>query len=623
MGTNDPFRHKKIESEDLAGIVKPGNRIFVSSDPATPVKTLFAILDSNIADLEFIQLATLGDHFSTQQDARSTFRLKTFRVGENIGMAFKGGHVDFVPTNMAEIPYLFVSGAVGVDVAIIQTSQPHGNGNLNLGVVNDLTGVVIANTPVVIAETNPNVPITSGSTDIRIDDVNHLLESDHPLYELKLGPNDEVFDKIGWHVANLIDNGSTISMGAGLIFDGIAKHLQDKKDLRIRSHVISDWVIGLCESGALVRRNFITRANPVAATACVGSKRLYDYTNNNPNFEILPLLQSSYQAALPRTQGLISVLNVQGIDVSGESVSISNVERQLAGFDAKLSFSLAATHSRGGKAIVALRSADCDGNSNIVISHNGGHRRSTLGSTHYVVTEYGIANIFGKPIRERALAIIDIAHPDHREELIEKAKQAGCIYPDQAYNVRNVLNYPHTLQQAATFKKKGNIIFRPLKPSDEEMMRRFFYRQSSESSTMRYLAPRTTMRHGEVQPYIQIDYEKTLSVVAIAQQRGIESIVAECRYAYDQTNDEYEFAIAVDEDYQRLGIATLMLDLILSTAKSRGIKKIVGHVLGENESMFAVLKKTAMTPDVIGHGVQSKVIFDLTDGFEPPFEDLR
>lgn len=624
MTTNE----KNIDVSHLPGIIKPGDRIFVSSDPSTPIYTLNAVLNSSsgsLTDLEFIQLATLGEHFTEAPDKPAAYRLKTFRVGETIGTAFAGGHVDFVPTNMAEVAFLFASGAIGVDVAIIQTSRPYGNGSLNLGLVNDLTRVVIENTPLVIAETNPFVPITNGSTTINTDDVDYLIDSAEPLFELPADPRDEIFDKIGWNVANLIDDGSTLSMGAGPIFKGIADNLTGKRDLWIRSHIISDWAMDLLEAGVLARRNILTWTAPIVTMCCVGTKRFYEYVSNNPNFEIVPLLQSKYQAALPKTKKLVSILNADKIDISGDSIIVPKDEMQLPGFDAKLAFSMAANHSRDGKAIVALRSMNPDGSSNITISHakDTGRKRSTLGSTHYVVTEYGTANIFGKSIRERALAIIDIAHPEHRDALIEEAKKEGFIYKDQIYELKHSLNYPYDIQKAVTFKKNWNVIFRPVKSSDEEMMRRFFYRLSNESKIMRYFSPIHTFKHKEAQSYLNIDYKKTLSLVGIVQQRGIERIIAEGRYAYDVDDDEYELAIAVDEEFQGAGIATCLVDFLLSTASKRGIKRIVAYVLPDNDKMIAVFKKMKRPPEIQKENDQVRVVFYLTDEFSFCMSDFR
>lgn len=609
---------KKISVEDLSEIIKPGSRIFLSSGPATPLKILQSILAStkgNMTDLEFIQLAMCGESLSDTEKIKSKFRLKTFVVGENIGLEFTEGNVDFIPTNVAELPYLFVSGAVDVDVAIVQTSLPDKKGFLNLGMVNDISRLVIESAPLVIAEMNPEMPITNGSTAVEIEKFDYLLESDFPLLEYTVEAHDENFDRIGWYVSNLVEDGSTLALGAGLIFNAVASHLKKKKGLRICSHSISDWIIDLAESGSIARKSFFNRRAPILTTACLGTKRLYSFINKNPDVALMPLLQSSYQTLIPSIKNLVSVLNVKKIDLSGDLVLIKRNEFQIAGFDGKLNFAIAATQSRGGKAIVALPSEDENAQSNIVLNHRDfpGRVRSTLGAVRYVVTEYGAAYIFGKTVRERAIALIQIAHPRHREKLIEEAKASKLIYADQMYNVQNALNYPLSLEKSLKFKNNLEVVFRPIRASDEDMMRRLFYQFSSEARYMRYFSAIIAMPHVKMQPYVNIDYDKTLSLVGLVEHRGIERIIAECRYAYDPDEDEYEMAFVVDESFQGIGLGTFMLQYLFIIAAERKIERLVSYVLTENVKMISVLRNARLTPEEIMHETETKFVFYINE----------
>lgn len=613
---------KKITIDDLTRLIKPGSRIFLSSGPVTPVKTLQGILDSNhgnMTDLEFIQLAMHGESIMDKEQIKSKFRLKTFIVGENIGLEVTRGNVDFIPTNVAELPYLFVSGAVDVDVAIVQTSLPDNKGFLNLGLVNDISRLVIEKAPLVIAEMNPDMPMTNGSTAVGIEKFDYLLESDRPLLEYTSREYNENHDRIGWNVSNLVEDGSTLALGAGRLFNAIAFHLKNKKNLRICSHSISDWIIDLSESGSIARRKFYDRRAPILTTACLGTKQLYNFIHNNPNVALMPLLQSSYQTLMPSIKNLVSVLNVSKIDLAGDSVLIQRSECQIAGFDGKLNFSIAATQSRGGKVIVALPSEDKYGQSNIVLNHRKllGRVRSTLGAVRYVVTEYGVANIFGKTIRERAIALIQIANPKHREKLVEEAKAAKLIYADQMYNVRNALNYPRSLEKRMTFKNNLEIVFRPIRASDEDMMRRLFYQFSAEARYMRYFSPIIAMPHVKMQPYVNIDYKKTLSLVGMVQQRGIERIIAECRYAYDPDDDSYEMAFIVDENFQGRGLGTFMLKYLFDIATERKIEKLVSYVLPGNLKMISVFRNARITPEEILYNSETKFVFNLNEDQVP------
>ncbi|MBU0992922.1 MAG: GNAT family N-acetyltransferase [Proteobacteria bacterium] len=602
------FKKKKpptISFDTLCDIIQPGNRIFISSGPATPVQTIIQLQEkehANLTDLEIIQLTTPENLFSFDELAHYKYRLKTFTVGESIGKKLRKGLIDFIPTHIAELRHLFVSGVIGVDIAIIQTSPPDRKGNLNLGTVMDVSDIVLKKSPIVIAEINPNVPRTHGETTIHMDHVNYLIESELPLIEKTVKPYDDVLDKIAWHVANLIENGSTLSLQIGKLFDAIANHLHSKKDLKIYTHIISDWIINLIESGAIAERSGLRRQKPVTTSSCFGSRKLYEYVADNPVFEFAPILNVTYQTLIPQIQKFIGILNVNKIDMSGDLVSISAKDISISGFDSKLYFSLSAAHSRGGKAIVALRSTDQAGHSNIVIKHTDNQEliRSTHGSTRYVVTEYGIANVFGKSIRERTIEMIDIAHPDHREMLVDEAKRLGYLYPDQIYIKERAMNYPFFLETIKNFGNGLEIKFRPIKPSDEEKMRRLFYKFSDESRYFRFFTPIRSMPHKKMQSYLNVDYDQSLSIVGlIKEDHHTERIVAEGRYAFNANEDYYELAFIVDEDFQNMGIASFMLNYLFKTAQKKGIKKLCANVLRDNEKMVYLLQSLDIQPEII------------------------
>jgi acyl-CoA hydrolase/GNAT superfamily N-acetyltransferase len=514
---------------------------------------------------------------------------------------------------MAELPYLFLSGAIEIDVAIIQTSLPDKHGNVNLGTVNDINRIALQKASIAIAEVNPNVPVTYGDTCMHLDMFDYVIESNEPLLEFIISHFDDTIDKIGEYIASLIENGSTVALNMGGLFDSVASHLYNKKGLKVWSHIVSDWIIGLIKSGAVRKRNFFRREPPVAATACIGTKNLYSYINKNRNIALLPLFNTTYQQRMQRIKKLVSILNINKIDITGDSVVLSRRDLQITGFDSKMNIALAATHSRDGKVIVGLRSQDKNGNSNIVINHtiSSIQQRCTLGTIRYVVTEFGIANIFGKPIRERVLAMLEIAHPNHRKDLFDEAKKNGMVFSDQIYNIENALHYPYSLEKTVSFKRNTLVKFRPIKPSDEDMMRRLFYHFSDEAKYLRYFSAIRTMSHKEMQRYVSIDYRQNLSIVGIIQERGIERIIAECRYSYYEDENIYETAFIVDEDFQGIGIASFMLEHLLAIAKERNIERLSAYVLAQNSKMISVFEKARISPRVINNGDQFRYDFYL------------
>ena len=492
------YRSKLIGIEELLEKIRPGQKIFVSSAVATPGKVLTALTQSearNIRDLEIIQLITLGDYLKHSDNDQ--YRLKTFNVGESINKEIAEGKVDFIPANLMELPYIFLSGAVGVDVAIIQTSVPDEKGFMSLGVAIDVANIVIKQAHLVVAEINHNMPVTYGETSIHISSIHHVVESNLPLLERALKPVDKIIDRIGWNIANLIEDGSTVALHVGRVFSAVAAHIQDKKNLGILTHVISDWAIDLIDSGAISLDRSRYSGGQITASYAYGTKKLYEYIDHNPVFEFYPIARLSNPFVVRRIPSLVSIMNVKKIDISGESVIFHSGDNLLTGYESKLSFAVAATISKKGKAIVSLNSVDKDGSSNIVIRHDciADNPHSTLGVVKYIVTEYGVANLFGKSIRERVLAMIDIAHPDHRENLLSQAKALNYIYPDQIYDACHAANYPALLETRKTLKGGLEIKIRPIKTSDEDMMRRLFYNFSDEAKYFRYFVNKPVMPH--------------------------------------------------------------------------------------------------------------------------------
>lgn len=596
--TIDPgadYRSKVISTDQVLEKLKPGQKIFATSGVAAPGKLLSAIAQSdanNIRDLEIIQLITLGKYLTSPNESRQ-YRLKTFNIGESISKEIADGKVDFIPANLMELPYIFLSGAVAVDVAIILTSPPDDKGFVSLGVAVDVANIVIKQASLVIAEINPAMPVTHGETVIHLSSVDFIVESDLPLIERENKPYDEIMDRIGWNISNLIEDGATVALHVGRIFNAVADHLKQKKNLGILTHVVSDWAIDLIESGAISLDRSRYTGGLITTCYCYGSRALYDYVHRNPIFEFYPIARLSNPFVVRRIKSLIGIMNVKKIDISGELVIFHSGDNLLTGYESKLGFAMAATISKNGKAIVALNSVDKEGHSNIVIRHawETDNTHSTLGVVKYIATEYGVANLFGKSIRERVLAMIDIAHPDHRESLLEQAKALNYVYADQIYVARYAAKYPAMLETRKSLKDRLEVKIRPIKPSDEDMMRKLFYNFSDESKYFRYFANKPVMPHKEMQKYVNIDYQDTLSIVAIVEKGRNERIIAEARYAYGKREGAHEIAFIVDEEFQGKGVATFMMNYLVKIARDRGIGEFIAYVLPRNEAMLKVFEK--------------------------------
>jgi len=603
MYKQDDFRSKLIDLNRLVKRIKPGNRIFLSSGvawPAYSVKGLLANADIRSYDLEFIQLFSLSDLVSLSE-IKNNFRHISFRTGEAIPeIICHNGKIDFVPANLMEIPFMFETGTINVDLAIITASPPDNRGYMSLGVAIDVARILIRKAATVVIEINPNMPVTYGDTAIHVDQVEYIIESSEPLPERRIKSVDPVLDRIGWNISNLIQDNSTVILHVGAIFDAVANYLKTKKNLGILTNVISDWVIDLIESGAISLDREKASGGQVSTSYCYGTKALYDYVHQNQLFGFYPIARLADPYMLRKISNLISIMNVEKIDVTAGKVVFHSGDDLLSGYESKFNFALGTAFSRNGKVIFALRSTDRNGNSNIVIKHenNDGRVRSAFSIIRYVITEYGVANLFGKSIRERALAMIEIAHPDHREELFQKAKAAGFLYADQIYEAGYSANYPLAIETMKTFKDGLELKIRPIKPSDEDMMRRHFYTFSDESKYLRYFTNIRTMPHADMQKYVNIDYKKFMSIVAVLQKGNSERIIAEGRYAEYPQEKTHELAFLVDEEFQGKGIGTFLVNYLIKIAKERGLSKLSASVLHENNKMIEVFKRADVTPRI-------------------------
>lgn len=608
---------KIIDLNKFISLIKPGNKIFLSSGPAIPSLTAKTLNESEVIsnfDLEIVQLFSVESFFNEASCEMQNYRLKTFRSGQIAANEVCNGREDFIPANLVEIPYIFATRAIEIDIAVITTSLPDKRGFMSLGIAIDVADIIIKNAGIVIAEVNPNMPFTYGETAVHCDQFDYIIQSNTLLLERDRKSFDAIHERIGWHVSNLIQDGSTVVMHVGRIFDAIALNLMSKRNLGILTNVVSDWAMDLVEAGAISidrKREF---GGQISTSYCHGSKDLYDYVDHNQVFGFYPIAKLANPVNIKNIPRLISIMNVEKIDITAGSIIFHSGDDLLSGFESKFNFAAGTAFSGSGKVIFVLRSLNKNGESNIVISHDKYHERlrSTLSAARYVVTEYGVATLFGKSIRERALSLIEIAHPDHRENLFEKAKETGYLYKDQIY--RSIAaNYPAKYETVKTFKDGLELRIRPVKASDEDMMRRLFYKFSDESRYYRYFTHVRIMPHKNMQQYLSVDYEKIFSVVAVHQIGNIEKIVAEARYAAYPDGQSYEMAFLADEQYQGKGISTFLGNYLIKIAMDRGIKTLTASVLAQNSKMLRVFEKLSVAPQKKYDGDTIELTFNLSE----------
>jgi acyl-CoA hydrolase/RimJ/RimL family protein N-acetyltransferase len=592
------WKDKITSPEEALADIEPGMKIFLgtgAAEPRTLVRHLLSSDRPNLQDLELIQLVSFGDLITEKNLQSHKFRLKTFFSGWVASDAITGGFVDLIPSRFTRIPGLIDAGLLPIDAAFIQVTPPNEAGFMSLGVSVDVARQVIDHAKLVVGEVNEKVPYTYGDTFIHADEFNLLvLSQDDPLY-LGRWPVDDVFDQIASNIASVIEDGSCISFSIGPIYEALGRHLTGKRNLGVHSPFFTDALMDLIKSGAVNNRNKGIYRGKSLASYAFGTRELFAWIDKNPLLEFQGIDLVFNPVQIGHNPKFIATIPARKVDISGR-IAMHTGKGAIATTPGEaMDFINGAELSRGGCTIFALPSRNLRGEPNILVSVE--EFPNLLGfreSVDMVVTEYGVANLKGRTVRERAQALIDIAHPEDRERLVEDAKRNNILYQDQIFLPQCAFLFPSDISARHVFKGGVEVRFRHIKPSDEEEMRRLFYRFSDQAVYYRYFSPIKTMPHAKMQQYVNIDCNRTCSIVAIIGPPESEHLIAEARFVKDRTRPYGDVAFVVDEEYQGAGIASYMLEMLIRLAKERGLQGFVADVLASNKSMLKVFEKTGL-----------------------------
>ena len=607
-------KYKVVSPQEVLSKIEPGMAIFLGTgmaEPRTLVKHLMASEGSNLQDLELIQLVSIGDTIPIDERYSRKFRLKTFFSGWIASEAVSEGRIDLIPSRFSRIPALFKSGAIHIDAAFIQISPPDENGYACLlGVDVERQAMEAAN--IVVGEVNAHAPRIMGDTLVHMDEFNYFVEStESPIY-IPRWPLEDIFLKIASNIANVIDDGSCISLGIGPLYEALAVQLAAKKHLGVHSPFFTDALMDLIKSGAVTNRHKSVFRGKSSASYLLGSEKMMRWLDNNPLVEFQPEDVITDPKVIGSNDRMIAILPARKIDLTGNVALHAGKGNVTAGPGNVQELFMGAALSKNGRTIFGLPSRTLKGMPNIVLSvDNLPFQFTNRESMDLVVTEYGVAYLLGKTMRERAQALIDIAHPDDRADLVRQAKEAKLLYADQIYFPESGSLYPSKVICSHEFKDGLKVYFRPIKPSDEDLMRDLFYRFSDQAVYSRYFTSIKTMPHKKMQEYVNVNYHLIMSIVGIVEVAGTEKIIAEARYARIKQESFADVAFVVDEDYQNKGIASYLFELLIRTAREEGIKGFTADVLATNKSMLKVFEKAPFPVQT----VLSRGIYELTIPF--------
>jgi acyl-CoA hydrolase/RimJ/RimL family protein N-acetyltransferase len=596
-------------------LIKSGNSIFIGTGCGQPQHLVDALVEhsAHVFDAHIVHLLTMGTAPYAKEKFREKFKMNSFFIADNVRDALKRGIGDYTPIFLSEIPHEFESGGIPIDVALIMVTPPDVNGLCSLGVSVDIVKSAAANAKYVVAQVNARMPRTFGDSFLHVNTIDMLVPHEEEVVEIPVPEPDETLRRIGQNIAKLVEDGSTIECGIGRIPQALAEFLKDKKDLGVHTEMFSDWIIELVECGAITCAKKSINRGKIVASFCMGSRRLYDYINNNPFFEFYPSEYVNDPYLISRHEKMAAINVGLEIDLTGQVCADSLGYQFYSGIGGQVDFIRGAARSRGGKAIIAMPSTARNNTISRIVPHltEGAGVVTTRGDVHYVVTEYGVAYLHGKSIRERVLDLINVAHPKFRKELVQAAKIQKYVYEDQIELAWDKVIYPEELERYATLNDGTQIFFRPVRPNDEPALAEMLYSLSTQSVRTRYMTHTMAFPHKDVQRLTNIDYHQDLAIVGVVPGISGEEIVAIAQYFLDPKTQAAEVAFLVQDEWQQKGMGTFLLDYITQIARQRGVKRFYAKVLPNNKPMLTIFHNSGYRVNTEFDGEVYSITYDL------------
>jgi acyl-CoA hydrolase/RimJ/RimL family protein N-acetyltransferase len=597
------WQAKQIELADVAKKIPNGSNITIGSTSATAHATLAAIVENkSLVDINILQFIVGGEQPHLEEH-QNRFRTTTNFAFDKALQKIRQGIADYVPVSASSVNRLFVERLVPVDIAIIKVTPPDKQGMCSLGMGVDFTRESIMAATVVIAEVSEYMPWTNGDSLIHTNDIDWWISHSAPLLTTeqlfpqlnKSALSDSVLVKIAENVIKEVPDGATLKFDLNIAVNQLVPFLKDKKNLGLHTDLLTVELLQLIKSGVInnTKKN-IQRGKTVVSHA-TGGKALFRYIHRNQKVEFHSLYRINRIDQIAQLDNLIAIVGGLKVDLSGQVAVDSVGSRFYSGVGSSDDSIRGAAYSKGGKPIVVIPSTSVNGNSNILFAlPRGTGVTITRQDVHYVITEYGTAFLFGKSIRERCLALIDIAHPDCRKNLLDQAKHSFYIHSEQSGD-SYISAYPKILECTHRTKQDKEVFIRPIKALDEDHLRDFFHKLSDHNVYMRYFSQIRSLPQKVLKRFSDIDYAKDMALVILyPPQSTQQEIVGIGQWFIDSHDGTPELALQIRDDWQGQGLGNFMFLRLIEIAKSYQIQQMKADVLANNKAVNRIFETSGV-----------------------------
>ena len=591
----DAYLQKRRSAAEAVRLIKSGQRVFIGSACGQPQEIVRTLSEAapRLSGLEIVRLlSTETTPLSALADQTQDFalNLRTIYLGSANSELIARQQRFITPMNMSEVPDLFTSKKLPIHAALVQVSPPDDFGWMSLGISVDVTQAAARCADLVIAQVNSQMPRVLGQSFIHVNDVHIIVEHDEELLSVKNRPTSETATRIGQLIARLIEDGSTLQIGLDAASQATTQALADKNDLGVHSQFLTDDIMHLYSQGVITNRRKGFNDGKLVASAAIGSRNLYDFLDNNPAVDFRPSDYVNDPFVIAQHNRMVSMNVARTMDLTGQVEVEASARTFFAGISGIVDFMRGARRSPGGKAILMLHSTTEDGRaSNIVPILNNTNVGVPRADVHYVVTEYGVFNLLGKSLQERAMGMITVAHPNFREELFAAAKKLGLIGSERTLGeaVRGV--YPINLEE--TMEIDGEeVVIRPAKPVDERRIQEHYYGLDKEDIFSRFRHEKTSFSRSDVEVRSHVDYVKDLTLLAVVGEFGFGRVVAVGECMLIQKINMAEVAFSVHKQYQNKGIGRRILRKLADAAREKGVSGLMAYTSPNNQSMIRMFK---------------------------------